>query len=390
MRLAWPFTVNVLLFASGACIFPFFVLYYQSLGFSGPQIGLISGITPLITLVSTPLWTNLADTTRRHRLFLTVLLVGAAGALLFFPVLRTFGPVLLLAITYSIFSAPIFSFLDSATMNMLGNERELYGRVRMGGTIGFGVAALFAGQLAEAYGLGLAFWIGGSLLVLAALAVQPLNHHRPQASEAKIGRVTDLLKDRRWLPFLLIAFAGGLAVVVSNSYLFSYMEELGASRGTMGLALTIGTIAEVPIFFFGDRLIKRFTAFGLLVVAMLLTGARLLLFVFADTPTFVLLLQFLSGLMFPAMWLAGVAYADELAPPGLSATAQGLFGAFVFGFGSAVGGFAAGPLLASLGGRSMFLIFGLIIMAIVLLGAVIQRRMRGKAPVVEGPEVVVV
>jgi len=52
MRMAWPFTVNALLFASGACVFPFFVLYYQSLGFSGTQIGLLTGITPLINTLS--------------------------------------------------------------------------------------------------------------------------------------------------------------------------------------------------------------------------------------------------------------------------------------------------------------------------------------------------
>ena len=62
------------------------------------------------------------------------------------------------------------------------------------------------------------------------------------------------------------------------------------------------------------------------------------------------------------MWLAGVSYADENAPPGLKSTAQGLFGAMTFGFGSAVGGILGGPMLESLGGRGMFLVFGIIIL----------------------------
>jgi hypothetical protein len=41
-------------------------------------------------------------------------------------------------------------------------------------------------------------------------------------------------------------------------------------------------------------------------------------------------------MIFPAMWLSGVAYADEHAPAGLKSTAQGLFGAVAFGFGAAV------------------------------------------------------
>jgi MFS family permease len=76
----------------------------------------------------------------------------------------------------------------------------------------------------------------------------------------------------------------------------------------------------------------------------------------------VLFVQFLGGTMFPAMWLAGVSYADENAPAGLKSTAQGLFGATTFGVGAAVSGLIAGPLLASIGGRGMFLVFGIIIL----------------------------
>ena len=49
-------------------------------------------------------------------------------------------------------------------------------------------------------------------------------------------------------------------------------------------------------------------------LAMVITGARMLLFAASDAPYFVLFLLMLSGLAFPAMWLAGVAYADENAP----------------------------------------------------------------------------
>lgn len=373
MRLVWPFSVNFLLFASGACIFPFFVLYYQSIGFTGTQIGLIVGITPLISLVSGPLWTNLADATRGHRLFLSGLILAAAANLFVFPVFRAFIPVFIVAVLYNAFSAPIFSFVDSASMVMLEGERGMYGRIRLGGTIGFGVAALLIGVVVENFGLRWAFWSGASLLLLVFVVAQPLRHQRVRAADAPTGRFTDLLTNRRWLPFLLIAFAGGLATVVSNSYLFPYMQELGLSEGTMGLALTLGTIAEVPVFFFGNRLVKRFKPFGLLVLALILSGARLALFFVSAAPSFVLFLQFLSGLTFPSMWLAGVAYADELAPPGLSATAQGVFGAFIFGVGSAVGGFTAGPLLTNLGGRGMFLIFGLVVLAIVGLGVLLQK-----------------
>ena len=94
-------------------------------------------------------------------------------------------------------------------------------------------------------------------------------------------------------------------------------------------------------------------------------GGRLLLFAAAATPVQALLIQLLNGFTFPAMWMAGVAYADQNAPAGMSATAQGIFGATVLGVGIAVGGFAGGPLLSSVGAHAMSLIYGVIALAIV-------------------------
>jgi PPP family 3-phenylpropionic acid transporter len=86
-----------------------------------------------------------------------------------------------------------------------------------------------------------------------------------------------------------------------------------------------------------------------------------------------MLLQLFAGLTFPAMWVAGVSYADDNAPAGMGATAQGLFGAMVFGFGMAMGGFLGGLLLANLGGQGMYLVVGVIVLAIVALSWIGER-----------------
>jgi MFS family permease len=68
-----------------------------------------------------------------------------------------------------------------------------------------------------------------------------------------------------------------------------------------------------------------------------------------------------------------VAYADENAPVGMKSTAQGLFGAMTFGIGSAVAGFVGGLLLESIGGRGMFMVFGIVILAGLVLIEIVKR-----------------
>ena len=364
---------NVVFFAAAACVLPFLILYYERLGFSGPQIGLLTGISPLVTLASAPLWTNLADITRRHRLVVSAILVVAAGCLAALPFLTNFWLVLVTAVLLSACFVPVNSFFDSATMFMLGGQQALYGRVRLGGTFGYGIMGYLAGLLIQRYDIRLALWAAAALLLLTLIIAQYLRYGALKPEPGQPGSARTLLADPHWWPFLALAFGGGLSTLISTNYLFAYMRELNASEAAMGLAITLSTVAEVPVLFFGNRLITRFRSGPLLMGAMVITGARLLLFYFAVTPNLVLGLQLLNGLTFPLMWLAGVAYAHEHAPASLAATAQGLFGAMVYGFGSAVGGFAGGPLFERIGGRATYIAFGLVILGIVGLVAVAQR-----------------
>jgi MFS family permease len=97
------------------------------------------------------------------------------------------------------------------------------------------------------------------------------------------------------------------------------------------------------------------------------------------------MLQLLNGLTFPAIWMAGVAYADENAPAGMRTTAQGLFNATVFGLGMAVGGFVGGLLLENWGGHSLFLIYGIIVLIVVAGVALLQKRLRAAQQPAESP-----
>src|SRR5512147_3049877 len=111
MKKTWPFTLNFLLFATMAFVMPFLALYYQSLDFTGAQIGLLMGLSPLITLVSAPLWTGMADKTRRYRLIMNLALMVGVIILFAFPWFHAFVPILLLAILYNAFYAPVSSFV---------------------------------------------------------------------------------------------------------------------------------------------------------------------------------------------------------------------------------------------------------------------------------------
>ena len=373
MKKYLTFTYYVVFFAAQASFLPFIVMFYQELGFNGTQIGLLSGVIPLVTLVAVPLWTRLADATRKHWLIMNVALsVGVVGIFIF-PMFRAFAPLLVLGVVINIFMSPVSSFADSATMFMLGDQKDQYGRIRIGGTIGYGVMAPIAGLLVENLGLKIAFWGAAILFFVGLLTSQKFEYAVGREEDSERGSVLTLLGNPHWLLFLSLAFASGLSIAATGMYFYPYMKELGLKESMMGLTVTVATLAELPTFFFGNRLLKRFGSYGLFLVAMVMNGVRPILFAISGSVIPILLIQLLNVLAFPAMWLAGVAYADEHAPDNLKTTAQGLFGTMVFGVGMAMGGFFGGVLLESIGGQGMFGIFGVVVLGVTILAALIKR-----------------
>ncbi len=110
---------------------------------------------------------------------------------------------------------------------------------------------------------------------------------------------------------------------------------MGTSETVMGLTLTVATLSEIPIFFFSNRLLANWGARRLLLISLSIFGFRLIAYAFIHTPWLVLAAQLLQGVTFSALWVSCVSLAAKLAPPELGATAQGLYGAAMFGLGGA-------------------------------------------------------
>jgi PPP family 3-phenylpropionic acid transporter len=177
------------------------------------------------------------------------------------------------------------------------------------------------------------------------LIITQIPFRQSQSTGSFRGGMRGLLTNPAWMLFLVMAFIAGIGLATINNYLFVYMQSLGISNSLMGFALTFSTISEVPALFFSDRLLRRFGTRGMLIIAMTMISVRLICYSLATQAWMVLLIQLSHGLTYAAIYTAGVHYADQVAPPGMQATSQGMFSGTLMGFGAAAGAFLGdGPL----------------------------------------------
>jgi MFS family permease len=151
-----------------------------------------------------------------------------------------------------------------------------------------------------------------------------------------------LLQDSRWYLFLLIIFVAGFGDALIRNYWFLYLRDLQASNVLMGLSLTVGIVSELAVLFFSGHLLSRLGSHKLLVLSAAVQTSRLLAWSVITDPYVALSFQLLNGLAFGSLWMAGVAYAKEIAPEGMGATAQGILSGVYFGLSSVVGALLGG------------------------------------------------
>jgi len=329
-------------------------LYYRELGLTGAQIGLLIGISPLITLFSAPLWGAAADTLQRHRALFLVAIASTWMAVLALARASSFLWIAALAALYAFCGAPIIPLVDNTVLGLLGQRRDQYGRQRVWGAIGWGVAGPIMGALIERTSLPAIFvsylvWMGCGFLVATRLPIR-----RVRLGVRFMSGLRGLLANRQWIIFLLTVLLGGMGISLTNNFLFLYMSDIGSSESLMGLALAMGTVSEMPVLFFSDRLLRRWGARGLLTFALVACVVRASGYALMTAPWMAVLLQLLHGPTFSALWAAGVSYAHAIAPSGMGATAQGMFTATAMGLAAAAGAFLGGIIYQTWGGASLF------------------------------------
>jgi MFS transporter, PPP family, 3-phenylpropionic acid transporter len=354
MRLLAPKLFYFFWFVAIGTSMPFIVLYYRQVGLDPAQIGVLLALGGVMQVVAGPLWGILADALRLPRL-LPIVIVGTLIPMALIGQVSTFAPIFGLALLQSLFSVPVSPLADSATLAALGEHRERYGAQRVWGAVGWGLSTVVAGWLVQRLGLGLIFWaypLMGGLAALAALAMP--RAELPAAAQQVLGAARRLLRDARWMRFLVSVLLISCSSALVHGFLSLYLEDLGAGAEQIGLAYLVASISELPVMALSPYVLRRWGARPLLAAAGVAYAVRMAIFAAAPVPEWVLVAQLLHGLCFATLWTGGVVEAQRLAPPGLEATAQSLFGTAVFGVAVALANLIGGVVYRDFGFGALF------------------------------------
>ena len=349
---------------------PYFGLYLQSLSFSAWDIGLLMSQMQLMRVFAPYVWGALAD--RLGQRLKIVRLTGGAALLIFstFFIYRRFETLLLPMAIFAFFWAASLPLVEALTFDHLRENSARYSRVRLWGSIGFIVAALGTGALLDFLPFTSMLW--GSVAALVAIVIfSMLVPESPlHAQTDSPVPVDEILRQPRVRALLGACFSMSAAHGALNIFYSIFLASHGYSQSVVGGLFSLGVIAEIIVFFFMSRLMRRFSLRRILLVSFSAAVARFMLIGWGVGSLAVLLFtQLLHGLTFGSCHAAAIAAVNQWFPGRTRARGQALYASLTFGAGGLLGGLVCGWSWDYLGGEltfalsSIYALLGLILVA---------------------------
>lgn len=350
---------------------PYLSLYLEAEGYTLFEIAQLLSLLMITKMIAPLIWGSLADYYNK-----SVLLVRLGAFLTLLCYLgffwaHSFWSIATVIILYSFFWNAVLPQIEVLTLYNLAGQRNRYSRIRLWGSIGFIISVAVCGWCFDVLGIRFFPWV--LLILISAIFLSSLFHYSEVQTKHHKGLGESGFMGQLGRPFVILFFLISFLLQVSHgayyTYFSIYLASLDYSKFQIGWLWALGVIAEVVMFVYMHRWLRRSSLCGIMLIALLLTCVRWLFTAFyADTLIVIALLQCLHAFSFGAMHVASIQFVHDTFAQPHQGRAQALYSSTGFGAGGAAGAYLSGYMVTSSGYAIAFIVSAVVIIcALVLL-----------------------
>lgn len=328
---------------------PIFADYLKDHGLTGIEIGVVLSVTPFMMLFIQPFYGMLADRFGYKKCLLFSALSASMSFLLFL-VEGDFLFLFWVTLVMSLFYNTLQPLLDSLSLRLAQkNPTFSYGSIRIAGGLGWAFTGTLVGHYIDAIDTTVIFVFSAASMLLTfvvTLWIKTDNSSFIQDSPS-LKQIKYIFKEKALIILLTCVFLVSAGATTIWNFYSIYMKENGASSTLVGYGLSFQGLCELPLFYFSARIIKKLGIKTTLLVTLLATSCRMLLYSAVKDPVMALFIELLHGISWSLFWVVCVEYVDRLVKEEWRATGQSILYAAYFGMGAIAGNFWTGYLYDS-------------------------------------------
>ncbi len=359
-----------LVFCCTASWLPVLADFCQSKDLTPVQTSLVLSTTPIMMIAVQPLYGFLADRFGYKKSLLIASLL-ASFSYLFYLMGDGFYWIVLSTFLMSVFYNTIQPLLDSISLKLVEVDKQLsYGSLRVAGALGWSLTGLIIGQVIEQFDIRFIFLVSSismALFFVFALLMKTGSEEKLTVESLTIRGASQLVVNKQLMVLLTVVLLVSIAGTSIWNFYSLYMKANGASATLVSYGLSLQGLVEIPFFYFSARIIARLGMRTTLLITVLATAVRLILYSVVSTPEFALPIELLHGISWSLFWVVCVELVYKLVQKELLATGQSLLYAAYYGAGAVIGNYWVGYLSEM--GLSLPILF--LVNAVVVLLAII-------------------
>lgn len=337
--------VYFFLFGAIGAMTPFLSLHYRNAGLSGTELSILLSVTPVLLFISQPIFGPMTDRSGHRGRMLSLLFLALAGSGALLSLGSSFWTLLPLVVLWAFFAGPLVPIADSIALGEAQRTGVGYPQLRLWGSIGFVLTTTGLGKLYNLIDLRWAFAFYAALNLLAfgfarRLPPDGLSSKRPVWPALKAA-----LRNPQLLGFLLCSALLQTTQAAHSSFFSIHVENLGGTKGMVGMAWGIAALTEVPVWLVLSRVTRRTGPLPLIAFSAGMYALRWFLNAIAPSAELILALQLLQGLSFAVFMPTAVLLINELVPADLRTSGQALLVMVNGGIATVVGNITSGYIV---------------------------------------------
>jgi len=365
-----------LLFGAWSVFAAYFPLLLKTMGFSTPQVGVLQGYGQFAAMVGGLALGWLADRLGRRRGVLAAAAAGFIVALALLGTVSAFWTAAAIIAVGSFLGGARIPLADALASGELADPVHQYGRVRAMGSVGWIVVLLAVWAfdlvredsarsiLTAIVAAMAAYWL--SILFLPDRRRQRAVH---EADPPGAGL------DRAFWLYMAVVFLAAMGMSSHYAFFSLYLKEV-IGLESIAWVWTIGALVEMPMIFFGGRVIKRFSLVGMLIVSLAAVSIRLGVYALWPNLWAVVAVQPLHAFTFGMIHIATIEFIRRKVDPSRRGLALAVYVACQRGLAGLIGSACGGYVIKYLGGyRAMFGIYAVWPLAGLLLVVLARKRL---------------
>jgi PPP family 3-phenylpropionic acid transporter len=339
---------------------PYWSLFLSARGIEPALIGVLMSLWYATRIVAPSAWGVLAARSTRPVHWLRI---GCAATFVAFTVfllpLGLAGLIVAMCAFCAFFNAVMPQF-EALTLSHLEGRSELYGRIRVWGSIGFIVVVGAFGLVFDHVPVAYLPWLMLPLfgLLFAASLRNDYGPAHVDPTEAG-GGFSQRLWRREVIVFLALAFLMQVSFGPYYTFFSLFLAEHGYRPSALGAFWALGVLVEIAVFMFAAPLLVRIPARRVILVALAVAAARwTITAAWPENLVLMCVAQLSHALTFGAFYAACMQLMAEYFPGRAAGHGQGVFYGFSSGVGGVVGALIAGQAWSLGGGELAFFIAG--------------------------------